>query len=172
MTILCHLFAPSLVMHGHTNSMLSKNMFFIFYLSGILYMVFRWKFSVYILLLIRRLIECYLFRYRRSRMNILQFIVGISYYIILSDHIMNHDLKLTFPFLCLNMLQFIAHYFVFKRKYTLIHYITELLIYFYIFLQIRTFVLFLNLLWIITFIMITLSTRRFFSRRVSRKHRK
>lgn len=158
-TLLSYFLVPSLVIHGHTNSLLSKNLFFVFYLTGLVYLIANKKCSLYMLHLFRRLIECYFFRYKRSRMNILQFLLGISYYIIMADHIMHYDLRFTMVFFLLNIGQSISHYFAFKQISTFIHYYVEFLIHFYLFLRIKSLTLFLNLIWLALFISITIKTR-------------
>lgn len=153
-TILIYLIKPSLCHHGHTNSLLSKNLFFFFYLTGIIFFIWKQKFSFYLIHLSRRLLETIFFPYKKSRMNILHFILGISYYLILSYHFCHYSLKLTKTFLFLNFLQFLTH---FKRTNS--HYLIEFLLYLHLFLKIRTFTLFLNLFWIAIFIYITLRLR-------------
>lgn len=87
-TFICFFFFPSLCEHGHgSNAKISKNCFIMFYLVGISYFIINRQYSFFLIVLCRRTIECLFFRYKRSRMNILQLILGIVYYFMMSHHL-------------------------------------------------------------------------------------
>lgn len=221
-TLFSYFFFPSLCEHGRDSTAnISKNYFVVFYLAGISYFVLNRQYSFYLILLCRRTVECLIFRYRRSRMNVLQFFLGVIYYLIMSHHLSaythfyepnmgnyhqnnsnifenlhsphtpfesiseshtsltvkiytfflknvlqlgrnNFNFKRIFlskSFIFFNILQSVSHYLVFVRRYQNIHYLVEFLIYLHLFLKLRSFILGLNIIWILIFVFITIRMR-------------
>ncbi|KRH92030.1 hypothetical protein M153_13847000691 [Pseudoloma neurophilia] len=92
-TIFLYIFCPYYLKHGRnlkSTYTLSKNYFIIFYFVSIIFHIFKRTYSFFLILLIRRTIECIIYRYKHSRMTYLQFIYGIIYYLILSEHLMKY----------------------------------------------------------------------------------
>lgn len=158
-TIFCYFLLPSVVRHGYTNASLSKNLFFVFYLSGIIYLALNARLSFFLLHLCRRVIECHFFRYKKSKMNVFQLFLGISYYIVMSDHLMNYQIGLPMMYVALNLLQTLCHFLVFRKGVRLIHYVSEFMIYLYLLHKIKTPTMFLNLVWIFVYFMVTVAMR-------------
>lgn len=159
-TIFLYVVCPKILIHGHTDSLLSKNLYITFYVVSIIYFYLRAKWSFFIIHLVRRSVECLLFRYKTSKMNILQYIFGILYYIVLSHYLSKINLRITKTFLFLNCTQFVSHYMVFRRKWKYLHYISEIFIHLHIFMKIRSFVLMLNTIWVILFVIVTIRLRK------------
>ncbi|EPR78042.1 hypothetical protein SLOPH_1737 [Spraguea lophii 42_110] len=159
-TLFSFLFARNFIRHGYYNKLLSKNNYSIFYFVGLL-TLFP-KINFFNLHLTRRFIETIIFRYNKSRMSIFQFLFGISYYFFLSLHLRDKNIKISFYYILLNIIQFCAHYQIFYKKnhklrYT--HYICEFLIYLHIYNMLKTNILKYNLFYLALFIFVTVYDR-------------
>jgi hypothetical protein len=163
-TIFLFLFAQHMTMHGHLKGRFSKNSFRYFYGFAVLFYFFYSSTpNVFLFLIARRFIESCVFVYcERSRMSLPQMGVGFSYYTVLTVHLHDKEIEPKYVFIILNLFQAGSHYLVFKRKIYVLrysHYLCEFIIYLFLFFVIRSWVLFLNLMWIITFVSITIYNR-------------
>lgn len=150
----------SFVDHGYIKLGFTKNFFILLYLFAIILHFFLHTINFYMIHLLRRFFECFLFRYKNSKMSFLQLLHGIIYYFFISLHLSSKKIIYINVWICLNIVHTITHYFVFKkRKFLYSHYFIELCIYFYLYIEFRSVELLFNLWYLIIFILITLKNR-------------
>jgi hypothetical protein len=156
--LLCDLICPELLRHGRGCSGVSKNIFKYFYFFGL--MVFIPLYSVspvanlFWVHLLRRFVECMIFRYSgNSRMNYFQVLHGFLYFLLISVHLSDKEMTCKIPFILLNVVQFLAHWYVFTHKEHLfyLHYLAEVAIYVLLAFDIGTTLLLLNSIYVMIF---------------------
>lgn len=174
--VLAKLLCPILLKHGsislkteflsktnrfNNHFYVQKNFFPIFYAIGIFIKIFFNNNSYFLIHLIRRFVESFfLFRYSiDSKMNIFHFLLGISYYVVISSYIFSKkNIFIPNSFIIFNILQFFAHYQIFRKKRFrsfYIHYLCELGIYYSLYWgNKKDLILFLNFIWVLTFFLI------------------
>ncbi|KAG0438906.1 hypothetical protein DMUE_2800 [Dictyocoela muelleri] len=120
--------------------------------------------------LYKRLFESLVLKYsKHNKMSVIHLLTGIVYYLLLTDYLLRF--KVSWYFLIFSFLQFFGHLKVrgtnkntlnrniFKNLIRLIfkypHYLSEICIYLIIFLEIKSLELFLNLIWVIVFVFIS-----------------
>ena len=152
-------FTP-LILHGHIKKGMSKNFFIFFYINCLIFNFFIKNFNLYLLHILRRAIECLIFRYNHSKMNYIQFIHGIIYYIFLSLHLRDIE-GINLPvFILLNVFQTLTHILVFRyKRFVYSHYFSEFLIYLYLFYIKKSKELFYNTIYLIIFILTSIINR-------------
>lgn len=158
---------PRIIIHGKIKEGISKNYFVYFYLYGLIFSyVFYKECTDYSTLLLRRFIESIIFKYKSSKMNVLQFTYGFIFYTLTILEIKKR--KMSKYFYILNFLQFLSHLYIFNQKrfrykfnrilkYS--HYFLECLIYLEIFNRIKNIESFLVFIYVITFTFVTISQR-------------
>lgn len=156
-----HIYIPSLTSHGRISSGISKNYFVLFYLYALFLTSYKGISNIFFVHFVRRTLECLFLRYKRSKMNVLQFAHGVIYYTFLVFHL--HDRRLTHSlvFVVLNILQSVAHIRIFLFRHdTYTHYYLEIIIYFYVFYELRTLEMLFNLLYVISFVISSIFNRK------------
>lgn len=161
-TLTLHVFANSLTRHGHIPAGISKNNYRHFYLYGLVLLLWMSPGNMYCIHLGRRLVETWIFRYSdKSRMSVLQLVHGMVYYTFMCLHLRDRHIRRRDVFVALNVLQSAAHYCVFvKRRLVYSHYVAEAMIYLTVFWDIGTLPLFLNLVYVLTFVFSSVRNRR------------
>lgn len=155
-----HFLIPNLTKHGRISSGISKNYFVLFYLYGLILSLYKGISNIFFIHFLRRLIECLCLRYKRSKMNIVQFLHGIIYYTFLISHLQGRKLSNPLLFVILNVLQSIAHIRIFLYSdNTYCHYYLEILIYLYVFYKVKTLEMLFNLFYVIAFVCSSISNR-------------
>lgn len=161
-TLFSHVFMNGLTRHGYIATGISKNNYKHMYMYGLLMFIRLSPGNTYIIHLGRRLIETQVFRYsERSKMSVLQLMHGVVYYLVMCLHLRDKCIRHKHVFVLLNVLQSISHYFVFVRKcFIYSHYLLEAAIYLALFWDIGTVQLFLNFLYVLSFVFSSIRNRR------------
>lgn len=158
----CH---KTIIAHGYTNKMVSKNLFALFYLFG-LFLIRNNTNHTYTIHLARRLLETLIFRYTsKNRMSVLQFATGMAYYYFIIYNITGVEI-IKAPFIAWNVLQFIAHYCIFIRGYNIYaHYYCEIGLYATVFISSGSVFFFLNMVWICVYTYVSVANRKLVDRK-------
>ncbi|KMV66028.1 ATP-binding protein [Encephalitozoon cuniculi EcunIII-L] len=161
-TILSHTFMNSLTRHGRIPKGMSKNNYQYFYIYGLILSAFLPVRNIYPVHLGRRFIETKIFKYSvRSRMSPLHLIHGLVYYTFICIHLRDRAISNKAVFMLLNALQSVSHYCVFARKtFAYSHYAAEVMIYTFIYWEVRTIQMLCNLLYVLSFVFSSVRNRR------------
>lgn len=153
-------FKSERLMHGHVKKGISKNLYFCFYLYAVCFHTYLSRPpNVYLVFLVRRLVECLAHRYsRKSKLSWCHFVFGFSYYTAVCLYLCDKSIPQE-TFLSLNAVQAVAHILVFRYGFRHIHYLAEMLIYAYIFLVLHSVHSFLVLAYVVLFATISMHMR-------------
>lgn len=155
-----YLFKYENLRHGHIEKGISKNLYCCFYLyAACLYLLVSKLPNIYMVFLVRRLVESLVHRYsRRSRLSWCQFAFSFSYYTVLCLYLCDKEIPPGL-FLGLNAVQMAAHVLVFRYRLRYLHYIAEVLIYTHLFSALRSVQSLLVLAYVVLFAGISMRMR-------------